>query len=102
MFFDFIEQTLYLYLGYQKHDRQSFKARCFLKWYAHVNNIEIQTCESLDGEYPLYIPQTKQTFKLDGFIKKEKNQLQKDVAIEFLGCCWHGKLKIILFCTFYS
>ena len=80
-----------------------------MKWYAHENNVEIQTCESVEGEHPIYVPETDQTFKVDGFIPKEKSGWEKDVAVEFLGlmlntnfylirkncwwkigCCWHG------------
>lgn len=56
-----------------------------MKWYAHENNVEIQTSESLEGEHSIYVPETDQTFKLDGFIPKEKSGWEKDVAVEFLG-----------------
>lgn len=29
-------------------------------------------------------------FKLDGFVPKEKSGLDKDLALEFLGCAFHG------------
>ena len=81
-------------LGYQKHERQSFKALRFLKWYGYSNNLDIQVSTSPQGEYRVNIGQNGKYYKLDGYAAKEKNGLEKDLALEFLGCAYHGNLII--------
>ena len=46
---------------------------------------------SPQGEYRVFIPQSGKTYKLDGYVSKVKNGLDKDLAIEFHGCAYHGK-----------
>lgn len=77
-------------LGYQKHERQSFKAIRFLKWYGYKNYLDIQTSTSPEGEYCVNMGPGGKRFKLDGFVPKEKSGLDKDLALEFLGCAFHG------------
>lgn len=55
-------------------------------------HLDIQMSTSPDGEYRLKIPQNGKQYRLDGYVPKEKSGLDKDLALEFLGCAFHGKL----------
>ena len=46
---------------------------------------------SPQGEFRVFIPQSGKTYKLDGYVPKAKSGLDKDLAIEFHGCVYHGK-----------
>jgi len=45
--------------------------------------LQIQNQQSAEGEYRLRVSDGS-VLRLDGFIK------EKNIAIEFLGCVWHG------------
>jgi hypothetical protein len=65
------------HLGYCGQDKQSKKARQFLKWLAYKNKWDIQDCTSLEKEkrYRQYL--------LDGYVKRPEEE--KDLAIEIMG-----------------
>lgn len=50
---------------------------------------------SIDGEFRVTIPQTGKKYKLDGYVPKEKSGLENDLALEFLGCAYHGNFPTI-------
>ena len=81
----------FLRLGYQKLDNQSEKAKKFLKWYALKLDVEIDTGESSpDGEVRMRDKMTGHTYRVDGFIPKDRAGTDRDVVIEYLGCAYHG------------
>ena len=84
------------FTGYQKNERQSFKAIRFLKWYGWKYGLDIQMSTSPQGEFRVFIPQSGKTYKLDGYAPKAKSGLDKDLAIEFHGCAYHGKFMCVL------
>ena len=55
---------------------------------------------SPQGEYRVFIPMSGKTYKLDGYVPKEKSGLTKDLAIEFHGCAYHGN-QFYAFCKFF-
>lgn len=83
-------------LGYQKQDKQSEKARKFLKWYANQLGVEIQTAESANGEVRIHDRSNGRTFRVDGYIPRDLAGTAKNVVIEYLGCAYHG---IPLYCA---
>ena len=66
--------------GYGGKDKQSFKAVQWLKYVSEKENLSIQHARN-GGEVRV------EPFKLDGYYETEDN---KRVAMEFLGCFWHG------------
>ena len=69
--------------GYYKDTNQSLIAIKVLRWIEHKTGLQIQTRQSAEGEYRLRVSDGS-LLRLDGFIK------EKNIAIEFLGCAWHG------------
>lgn len=59
----------------------------YLKWLAHSTGESIQHRDSAAGERRLRLPDGQQ-IRLDGYI--ERLPEAPDIAIEFLGCAWHG------------
>lgn len=50
MVFEYDFMKFFIIKGYEKHGKQSTKARKFLKWLAKQNNWDLQHCDSPDGE----------------------------------------------------
>lgn len=64
--------------GYRRVDNQSIKAKKWLSWISHKNNVEIQTAENgRECRLPINI-------KVDGYCKST------NTVYEFLGCYWHA------------
>ena len=60
-----------------------------MKWYAAQLGVDIRTADSPEGEFKVTIGNGKRV-KIDGYIPKEFAGTDKDVAIEYLGCAYHG------------
>uniref|UniRef100_A0A1I8B827 DNA-directed DNA polymerase n=1 Tax=Meloidogyne hapla TaxID=6305 RepID=A0A1I8B827_MELHA len=73
--------------GYHRDTNQSAIALKFLKWLSHRTGVHIQHKESSEGEHRIIVSNGS-VLRLDGFIKG--NNGRHDIAIEFLGCAWHG------------
>lgn len=83
-------------LGYEKHDRASSIALKYLKWYSHVNNVDIRHRDSPQGEYRY------KKYKLDGYVHHlegnggtprgvaDQQPSRRPIAFEVYGCAWHG------------
>uniref|UniRef100_A0A914P579 DNA-directed DNA polymerase n=1 Tax=Meloidogyne incognita TaxID=6306 RepID=A0A914P579_MELIC len=69
--------------GYHKDTNQSLIAIKVIRWIEHETGLQIQNQQSAEGEYRLRVSDGS-LLRLDGFIK------EKNIAIEFLGCAWHG------------
>jgi hypothetical protein len=68
--------------GRDKNFRQSDIARKWLKWFGHVNNVEVEDNESNGYEKrvgPYYV---------DGFVRRESEE--SDLVLEVHGCFYHG------------
>lgn len=85
------------FLGYSNNDRASKISIKYMEWYGHINSANVHHRNSPEGEKRITVvtdeidPRTLQpivrNYKLDGFVVREG---QKDLAIEFLGCFYHG------------
>jgi len=73
--------------GYHKDSNQSTIALKFIKWLEHRTGLQIQHQGSSEGEYRVFASNGS-VLRLDGYIKG--NNGGTDIAIEFLGCAWHG------------
>ena len=60
-----------------------------MKWYADQHGVDIQTADSPEGEFKVTIGNGRRV-KIDGYIPKEIAETEQDVAIEYLGCAYHG------------
>nr|CAD2205483.1 unnamed protein product [Meloidogyne enterolobii] len=69
--------------GYHKDTNYSAISIKFIKWLEHKTGLQIQNRQSAEGEYRI-TASNGSVLRLDGFIK------EKNIAIEFLGCAWHG------------
>lgn len=94
--------------GYLGSEVQSGKALKFIKWFAAIHNVNIQHRDSDEGEYRTL--NTPKCYRLDGYIPlaerlkpsfnpcnqpgcaycEDPESTQKDIALEFNGCAWHG------------
>ena len=72
--------------GYSPMQNQSTLALKYLDWYSHINNVNIQTAISQEGEY--VFKKEGKSYMVDGFIKGKNGG--KDKIIEVNGCLWHG------------
>jgi hypothetical protein len=76
--------------GMDKQFKQSDIARKWLRWYAHINEFNVQDCES--PEYEKKIGR----FRVDGFVSKNQRPVEKqhlDLVLEVHGCFHHACLK---------
>ena len=64
--------------SYSSRPNQSLLAIKFLEWYSHLNQIELRTALSNDGEKEIY------PYKLDGYNEERK------LGIEVHGCYYHA------------
>ena len=60
-----------------------------MKWYADQHGVDIQTADSPEGEFKVTFGNGRRV-KIDGYIPKEFAGTEEDVAIEYLGCAYHG------------
>ncbi|KAH7705083.1 hypothetical protein AAVH_27713 [Aphelenchoides avenae] len=94
--------------GYLGGEVQSGKALKFIKWFAQKHNVKVQHRDTDEGEYRTL--NTRKSYRLDGYIPlaerlkpefspcnqpgcaycEDPESLQKDIALEFHGCAWHG------------
>jgi hypothetical protein len=72
--------------GYHHDSNQSAIALKFMRWLEHQNGWQIQTKNSAEGEHKVRFANGQQ-IKLDGYVQTPRG---RDIAIEFLGCAWHG------------
>jgi len=73
--------------GYHRDSNQSTIALKFIKWLEHKTGLHIQHQECAEGEHRVFASNGS-VLRLDGYIKG--NNGGNDIAIEFLGCAWHG------------
>lgn len=105
--------------GYLGGRKQSGKALKYLKWFAETHNVKMQHRDTDEGEHvvprsthpiPGTTPQQYGSYLLDGYIPVSERlkpdfkecgidnclycydpaALERDTAIEFHGCAWHG------------
>uniref|UniRef100_A0A1I8BHT5 DNA-directed DNA polymerase n=1 Tax=Meloidogyne hapla TaxID=6305 RepID=A0A1I8BHT5_MELHA len=69
--------------GYHRDTNHSSISIKFIRWLEHKTGLQIQNWQSAEGEYRISASNGT-VLRLDGFIK------EKNIAIEFLGCAWHG------------
>jgi len=58
-----------------------------MRWLEHSKGWDIQHRNSARGEHRLRLANGK-LIRLDGYVRRQAPA--KDIAIEFLGCAWHG------------
>lgn len=74
-------------LGYHKDSNQSAIAIKYMKWLSHELGVEVQHRDSPEGEFRLRLSNGEPLI-LDGYVRRMPEE--EDLAIEFLGCAWHG------------
>ncbi|KAF7627182.1 DNA_pol_B_2 domain-containing protein [Meloidogyne graminicola] len=74
-------------IGYHKDSNQSAIAIKYMKWLSHELGVEVQHRDSPEGEFRLRLSNGEPLI-LDGYVRRMPEE--EDLAIEFLGCAWHG------------
>jgi len=58
-----------------------------MQWLEHETGSYVQHQNSAMGEFRLRLS-NGELLRLDGYVRREPDE--EDIAIEFLGCAWHG------------
>nr|CAD2205759.1 unnamed protein product [Meloidogyne enterolobii] len=72
---------------YHRDSNQSAIALKYMQWLEHETGSQVQHQNSAMGEFRLRLS-NGELLRLDGYVRRSPDD--EDIAIEFLGCAWHG------------